>query len=543
MILDILYLIITPLFFIWTIRNVFFWVQLWQLKEYRLDRIRIHLSETRQGKNLINNTHNKLKIAFLLSYFITIFYNGFLGVYSILVSVIIFTSFLKVLDEVINKKGKIPIFTIKTILISLIAIFFAFSFYLFPLLNKFFWLLLIDKIIPFIVALLFGIFSIPSDVYKDIIIYKAIKKRIHFSNLSVIGITGSYGKGSTKEFLSKILSNKYSVLKSHGTHNTDIGLAKTILDELNDRKEIFIAEIGGYKIGEILKISYIVKPNIGILTAVNDQHASLFGGIENTMKAKFELIESLPRDGIALFNGNNSYSLKMAKKTKKRNIVYYADYENKKDLRYAVNAFNIRVRKFFLLFDVYFKDTNEYMFSLKVKVLGKHNVENILPGIYLARHFGMSEKEIKDAMLKILPVKKTMEPYINTKGTVLIDDTYNANPDAVKAALEYSKIYKGKKVLVIQPMIELGKNAEMHHYNLGKTAGNVCNYLISTNNNFYDAIEKGIHNSSGNCLHSIMPPKKILEFINSKLSKDDIVIFEGKEADIALSILEYEKIY
>ena len=157
---------------------------------------------------------------------------------------------------------------------------------------------------------------------KKRIIKKAMAKMRTLKKIKVIGITGSYGKTSTKEFLDVILSEKYRVIKTTGNNNTNIGVAKTVLNKVNDNYDYFICEMGAYKIGEIEEICGIVKPEIGILTGINEQHLDLFGSIENTVKAKFELIEALSKKGVAILNRDNKY-IKSAIKNRKLDIGYW----------------------------------------------------------------------------------------------------------------------------------------------------------------------------------------------------------------------------
>lgn len=538
-----LYFITSFFFFVWVVRNILYWLWLWQIKEYRFDRLVIHIKETRQGKKLLYGVSNIIKLFVFFLYFIFIFNDQSSSIYQFLVFSVFLMSFLNVVEELIYKKIKLPILTIKSGIIGFTTISLVLLFYIVPLVDRFFWLMFLDRLIFAMVAIQIGVFSVPSEFYKDILIAKAIEKRNKYKDLLVIGITGSFGKGSTKEYLSTVLSHKYQILKTPGTYNTLIGIAKTVLSGLTSQTEIFVVEMGAYKLGEIEEMCEIVKPKIGILTSVNDQHISLFGSLENTMHAKYELIESLPREGLALFNGNNPGSIALSQKTKKKKIVYFADYDNNNSGDYDIKAVNIRVSKFYLSFDAIQRDPQNSLKSLRMRLIGKYNIENILPAVFLAQYFGMNSAEIKNSLKLITPLKKTMEPYLTPTGAVLIDDTFNANPASVVAASEYMKLYRGKKIFVLQPMIELGKNAYDDHYQVCLTLGKICNTLFLTNDNFLDAFKKGIYNSQGSCKVEIASPSKIAEYINTQLGKNDVVVFEGKESVAPLSYINSEKIY
>lgn len=541
---DILFTATSICFFIWLLRNNFYWLHLWQIKEYRLDRLTVHLRETQQGKDLLIGVFNILKIILFVVYFFAVFasYNvPFLE--SVTFVVYLFSTGL-IVKEVFERKFKIPVFTVKIFVILILTFLIQLVLYIFPLVDKFFWLLFIDKISVFIIAIFMGIFALPSEFYKDYFIQKATQKRKQFKDLTVIGITGSYGKGSTKEFIYNILSYKYKIEKTFGTQNTPIGIARAILNKINQDTKFFVAEMGAYKIGEIEEMCAIAVPHIGILTAVNDQHISLFGSIENTIRAKYEIMQNIPKDGLRFFNGNNKYSYMLYKRTTKKKVLYFADYTNENKISADIRAYNISTHPFYLEFDVDIK-TNRKVKKIKklhINSVGKQAIETILPAIYLANVYDFSVTELKEALKILKPLNKTMEPKLLKNGAVVIDDTFNANPASVVAAVEYMKIYKGKKILVLQPMIELGKNAEENHFELSTLIGKTCTMLILTNDNYLASIQKGIKKASSRCDILRLPTSQIADFIRSNTKKGDVVVFEGKETVGVLSLLPYEKI-
>ncbi len=533
---------------VWVLRNTLFWLNLWQIKEYRLDRLLVHLQETVAGRKILfSSVVNLLKNFAFLFYLILIIKPAFLNIepsiitrYDIFVSILLLYSFGQTLIEIATRTIKRPILTLKIILIFLLTIstlFFLF-FFLTNSTNQFFSLLSVDKSLPFMVSLFVGLLALPSWIVKKQAIEKATQKITNSKKLIRIGITGSYGKGSTKEYLAAILSQKFKVLKTFETVNTPIGIAKTINSELTNDTQVFVAEMGAYKKGEIRQLCDIVQPKIGILTSVIEQHASLFGGLAKTKSAKYELVESLPKDGLALFNANNVNTLELYKKTKVRKVLYFADYDSKEKANDAdIIAENIKMEKFDISFNVRTTGKKKITFPVKVNLLGGYNAENILPAIFLGLELGMDKNEIQKGLSEIVPIKKTMQPFLSTNKTVIVDDTFNSNPQAVLAALSYMKIYQGKKVLVLSPIIELGKNARQIHYDLAKEIGKVCDILFLTNLNFYKEMKKGI---GATCKIIIDPPHKICSYIE-KLSEDDIVLLEGKEAGKILNFINYEK--
>jgi len=495
-------------FFIRTIRNVLYQVFLWQIKEYRLDRFLVHL-RTWQGKRLVFGPISLAKWILLLLFFLN------LPIFLPVVAVYTCEAILNLRETVFSFKK--PIFTFKATAVVGVVIIVELSLLFWQPVDLALWILLLDKILSPTVALLFVGLTIPTQIQRRKIIARAKEIIKTHPDLLVIGITGSYGKTSTKEFLSSILSSKFKVLKTVGSNNTDIGVAKTIVENLSDQ-EIFVCEMAAYKRGEIKAICDIVHPKIGIITGINEQHLELFGTLENTIKTKHELIEALPKNGLAIFNGNNKYTRELAEKAKKSGLKVFK-YSNG-----DVAARDIKVLPEKLEFEIQIGNEKQ---TLSTNLLGRQNVENILASVAVAHHLGMSLGEIGKRIGKLTPPEMTMKPYPGPASSTLIDDTFNANPAGVLVALEYAKIYKGKKILVIQPMIELGKATEEAHREVGRTSTKTCDLVILTNKNFNQPFLAGAGKNKEKVL--ILDPKTAANKIKDMVDNESVVIFEGKE--------------
>ncbi|MDD5145291.1 MAG: Mur ligase family protein [Candidatus Pacebacteria bacterium] len=385
------------------IKLFLFWLWLWQLKEYHIGRFLAHF-ETQAITKIIS-------------------------------------SFWRI---------KLPKFTGKTAVIFISEIIAATALSLY---FKFAILFLI-LFAPVFSSAIVLLFQIPTVFLRNRIIKKAKIKIRQFPNLLVIGITGSYGKTSTKEFLYSILSEKFKnkVLKTKEHQNSEIGISQCILADLEQEHEIFIVEMGAYNRGGIKMLCDIVRPKIGILTGINEQHMSTFGSLENIIKGKYELIESLPADGVAFFNAKNKYCLELYNETLRRLPV--------KAILYGQNA-------------TFFGE------------------ENILGAMAAAKELGMADAEIKAAVDRI----ENKMPGIKIKegigGLKIIDATYSANPDGVIANLEYLKNnFSGKKIIVMPCLIELGKASKEVHTRIGKKIGEVCDLAIITTKDYFKEIKE-----------------------------------------------------
>ncbi len=289
--------------------------------------------------------------------------------------------------------------------------------------------------------------------------------------MHVIAITGSYGKTSTKELLSTMLGVKYKTLKTDGSKNSPIAIAELICTKLRLDHEAFVVEMGAYKRGEIAEMCKMVRPEISIVTAINAQHQDLFGSIENTIKAKYEIVEGLTGNGVAVFNADNENTRKMGLKAEKSGITvhFYSseNFETSKNLDLRLSG-EIQVSEAGISFDVR-RDGNTK--SVSVPLLGKHHVSNIFAAMTAALSVGMTFDEVIASCKLIRPFDRTMQRIDGINSATFIDDTFNNNPDAAIAAIDYLSELKPKRILVFQPMIELGEYAVESHERVGEAAG------------------------------------------------------------------------
>lgn len=403
---------------------------------------------------------------------------------------------------------------------------------------------LFDRLLPLIILFSIAATAIPSRVYKLITIVIAKRKIKSNPRLTTIGITGSFGKTSTKEFLYQLLEKDFKVLKTIGSQNTEIGIAKTVIRNLKSNNDFFIVEMGAYKKGEIAAICKIVKPKVGIITGVNIQHLELFGSLENIMKAKFELVLSIQKGGVIIFNYDNKLVRQMVEWTKKRRpdlkMIFCSTDKSKvqelrKNGRETILATNQLVQPHVLSFDMECKNKTR---TVRTSLSGVQNIPNLLLASGASMYLGLSFDRIVDLITSIKSADKTMKIISKEKKMAVIDDTFNANPDGVTAALDYMKIYKGKKILVLTPLIELGKESRRIHNELGRKAGKICDKIILTNNNFYSDINDGVKETEEKKLEIKVEadPTNIVNILKKNYDPEGIAVFEGKEATKALEL-------
>lgn len=354
--------------------------------------------------------------------------------------------------------------------------------------------------------------------------FKAKKKLREMKYLKVIGITGSYGKTSSKNILNEILSIKYNVLPSPKNFNTPNGLMITINEQLTKFDEIFIAEMGAYKKGEIKELCDLVSPKYGILTKIGDAHLESFGSKENIIKTKFELIESLPSDGIGILNGDDENQLKYKLKNKCKIIWIGIDNQD-----VDIYAKNIKTSSNGMSFDIVFKgDKNIYSFN--TKLLGYANVYNILAALALAKEFDLSIDQMIQAVSNIKQIEHRLE--LKQVGNITyIDDAYNSNPVGSKMALDTLKIMPGKRYVVTPGMIELGAKEYELNKEFGMQIKSSCDIVILVGEKQTRPIYEGLKEEKMN-EDNIYIVKDVIEALNIVRKDKDKNIFVLLENDL-----------
>lgn len=318
-------------------------------------------------------------------------------------------------------------------------------------------------------------------------INKAKKIIEDMPNLIVIGVTGSYGKTSVKNFLAKTLSSKYEVLATPKNYNTTMGVVKTIREHLKPTHQIFICEMGATNIGDIKEICDIVKPKYGIITAIGPQHLQSFKSIENIIKTKFELADAVKENnGVIFLNYDNEY---ISKQNLDMPFVTYG--VDNKDLDF--NSYDLKASSKGLSFNVSDKQGKEIQF--KTKLIGKHNIVNMTGAIAVANYLGISLEKIVPRIREIESVEHRLQ-LISHGDLTIIDDAYNANPVSSKSAIDTLADFEGTRIVVTPGLIELGDEEEKYNYELGKYMNNKCDYIYLVGAEHSKAILNGVYSTN-----------------------------------------------
>lgn len=329
-------------------------------------------------------------------------------------------------------------------------------------------------------ALLFLCFFINQPIEKGIARwYVNDAKRIlrGCRDLKVIGVTGSYGKTSTKYILGRLLSERYNTVITPESYNTPMGVVRTVREKLKPGTQIFVAEMGAKNVGDIAEICQIADPDLGVITSIGPQHLETFGSIENVTKTKFELADwVLKNHGTVFLNAGNPYIAQRAAGLPDGSKILYGVRENMNQPAPDFYADSLSYGRNGSRFEIVGAGRRV---PVTTRLLGLHNVSNILAAAAVGFHLGLTDSEVKYAVSQLKPVPHRLElkPFIN--GAILIDDAYNANPEGCLEAVRVLGSFSGMRKIIVTPgLVELGEKEYDCNYQLGLAAGKTCDTVI-----------------------------------------------------------------
>ena len=335
-------------------------------------------------------------------------------------------------------------------------------------------------------------------------------------NIPVIAITGSNGKTTTKEIISHILSRRFNVLRNPGTENNAIGVSLAIL-RLRPRHNLAVLEIGANHPGEIDRLSWMIRPTVGVITNIGPSHLQFFKNLKGVFKAKLELMQNLAKNAKLIINQDDRFLSQLHNhdfKTVTFGLNQRCDFQAETiQLAQEGTAFLLNKRQ-----------------RIFLPVLGRHNVYNALAAIAVARGFGMSYNEIKGSLASFQAPAMRMQ-VLNIRNIKVISDCYNANPGSLACALDFLCEYAncGRKVAVCGDMLELGKDGPGLHRNMGKKIGqSKMDFLITvgplSRNIASGASQAGMPR---NLIHRCASTSEAAEALRSVVKAGDCVLVKG----------------
>lgn len=356
-------------------------------------------------------------------------------------------------------------------------------------------------------------------------IKRAKEKLEKNKNLLIIGITGSYGKTSVKNILKTMLSEKFKVCASPSSFNTPLGLAKTILSYLKEDDQIFIAEMGAKQRFDIAELCEMVKPDVGVITGVGNQHLLTFGSEENIVKTKAELAEYITKNKGKLFiNVDKSLTRELAENFKNAQLVSI-DSELS-----GISVSDRKISKEGSSFKLSFNGESE---NCKTVLLGDHNISNILLSARVALELGLGLKEISEAIQKLVCTPHRLEIVRSSSTYTILDDAYNSSVEGSKASLDVLKKFDGKKFVITPGLVELGLEQFNSNFEFGRNLAEVADFVIIDSTINFDAISSGLifAGFDEEKIIQVANLNQAVKMLNTLASANDMVLFENDLPD------------
>lgn len=318
----------------------------------------------------------------------------------------------------------------------------------------------------------------------EYLIIKQAKGIIEKHKAFKIAIVGSFGKTSMKEILRTILSEKFKVGAPKNSHNTPLGISRFIKN-LDGNEEILVFELGEYYPGDIARLSALVKPDVGIITGINQAHFQKFKDIKTTVKTIFE-ISSWVRDKNIYLNSEN----KLATKEAKKDFTLY-NKDGCDPIKISSPTIDIKGTKFTM------RKGNQKI-ETETRLLGAHQIGPLAAASSIADKLGMTLSQISKGIQRTKPFDHRLQPIIHTPGIITLDDTYNGNPDGVKAIIDFIEQLKGyRKIYVTPGLVEMGEKSEHIHNQIGLDLTKAqIDKVILIKNSVSSFIEEGLRRAS-----------------------------------------------
>ncbi|MBI3582051.1 MAG: UDP-N-acetylmuramoyl-tripeptide--D-alanyl-D-alanine ligase [Nitrospinae bacterium] len=312
--------------------------------------------------------------------------------------------------------------------------------------------------------------------------------RRRLAGKTVVAITGSYGKTSTKEAVAHLLETSFPVFKTPGSFNTPMGLCKVVNESLEAHHEIIVVEMGATRKGDVRELCEIALPSVGVVTSVGSAHMETFGSEENTAAAKFELADALPPGGALIFNSDYPLARDKARGRPQKTATY--GLEAGADF----TPLNIRCDRDGTTFDL--KTPAGFVEGVRIRPLGRLNALNVAAAFAVGTHFGIPPDRLRRAAATLPQTQARMELMENRGSYLVINDGFNSNPVGAASALETLSLFDGyKKILVTPGLVDLGPTQETANFEFGQMAATHCDMVLLINERrtrpIYEGLMKG----------------------------------------------------
>ena len=350
----------------------------------------------------------------------------------------------------------------------------------------------------------------------------------------VVGITGSYGKTTTKACLAAVLDLTGPTYPTPASFNSYLGVVRAINEGLEPRHKAFVVEMGAYRVGDIRELCELVHPKVSVLTTIGPAHLERFGSLDVTEQAKGEIADALPEDGVFVTRADDERCLRVARTRTKARTVLFARAEHPDADVWAEDVRIERGRTVFALC-VRSGDGVERA-EVRARLLGDHNVANLLAAAAVGVALGLAPAEVARALGRVEPPAHRLQPIVNrASGVVVIDDSYNSNPEGAAAALGVLARHPAeRRVLVTPGMVELGELEEQENRRLGELAAQACDRVVLIGGSRAKAIRQGLLDAGFSEDGIVLAPDAATahKTVAETTRKGDVILFENDLPDV-----------
>lgn len=393
----------------------------------------------------------------------------------------------------------------------------------------------ITNVMSFGVIFIAFVLTLPiEEGIKRYYIHDAKRRLALADHLKIIGITGSYGKTSVKNILTQMLTKEHVTLMTPESYNTTLGVVRTIREKLKPYHDVLVLEMGAKEPGDIAEICDVASPHLSVVTSVGPQHLETFGSVENVLATKTEIFRGTVAGGTCflnladpLLNGYYEQNKDYGFSHKEHEFVTYGTA----DSDYAILKENVSPKG--TSFTLRTPDGCEHDFT--TKLLGQHNVENVMLCAAIALHLGVSPDYIRQALYDVQPIKHRLSVQTSAFGYTVLDDAFNSNPVGSKNALKVLKAFPGGKKCVMTPgMIELGEQHHALNRIFGETIAETCDYAVLVGIKQTQPIQEGLE-AKGFPKERIFLAEDLraaFETVNQLLKPGDVLLIENDLPDI-----------
>lgn len=382
------------------------------------------------------------------------------------------------------------------------------------------------KCFSFICLTVVVIVLLPLDfLLKTVLVFRARQKLRRLSDIKVIGIAGSYGKTTMKEVLVQVLGAKLKVLGTPESVNTPVGIARWILKKLDASTEAVVIEMGEHYRGDVEEICHLAKPDIAVVTGINEAHLERMKTLENITDTIFEIVSKSKPGALVLLNADDARVMENYKK------YVWPDHRvvNFKIQDLSDSNFNTEMLQW--------EARSPEIGEVKIKLLGEYALGDVSAAARVAGSLGLSAEEIKKGVEKIQPIEHRLQPILSSAGVLVIDDAYNGNPAGVTEAMKVlSRFSLRRKIFITPGLVETGKEAVQVHRQIGRELAGAADLVILVKNSVTPFIEEGIRQqAAGNRANPEVvwfdTAQAAHENLKNILKPQDVILFQNDWGD------------